>query len=68
MFQLEPLKAEVALLLFPPRSEARVWLGGASGRRPWAIGEDKEGPQLGPFRVGSLAFLLFDVSIGTPKS
>ena len=27
-----------------------------------------EGFQLDPFRVGSLAVLLFDVSIGTPKS
>ena len=32
------------------------------------LGEDKEGPQLGPFRVGSLASLLFDVLAGTPKS
>ena len=41
------------MLLFPPRSEAGVWLGGASGRRSWAIGKDKEGPRLGPLRVGS---------------
>ena len=29
----------------------------------WGAGvkEDNEGPQLGPFRVGSLAILLFDV-------
>ena len=56
------------MLLFPPRSEARVWLGVAWERRSWAIGEDKEGPQLGPFRVGSLAILLFDVLIGSPES
>ena len=32
------------------------------------LGEDKEGLQLGPLRVGCFVVLLFDVLIGTPKS
>ena len=45
-----PESCEAVCFFFFP--EAR-----ASGRRSWAIGEDKEGPELGPFRVGSLAVL-----------
>ena len=66
------------MLLFPPRSEARVWLGVASGRRSWALREDKEGLralredkeglQLSPCGKPDFRVLLFDVLAGTPKS
>ena len=45
------------------QGKASTWPAMGGG----AFGGDREGLQLGQFRVGSLAIFLFDASIGFPK-
>ena len=63
-----PKSSEGVFFFFLPEARLGCGLGSLRGGRSWALGEDKEGLQLGPLGKPDFRTLLFDVLIGNPKS